>query len=155
MKLITTKDVLKHNPCNEWTEERLKKKLGKGKTLLQILNMKSVSYADRIWCVTRFLPDKTNRKFAIWCARQCKTDVQEITDYIDTTEKYYNGQATEDELSAAYSAADWAADRATYSAAGWAAYRAAYWAECRAAHSAAERKKQIAKLKELLKESEG
>ena len=29
MKLITAKAVLEHEPCPEWTEERLRKKLGK------------------------------------------------------------------------------------------------------------------------------
>jgi len=162
MKLITAKDVLEHKPCTEWTKKLLNKKLGKGKTLLQILNMRSVSVDDRIWCVVRFLPDKTNRAFAIWCARQFKTNTREITNYIDTIEKYYNGKATKKELDAAYRAANWVANGAANWAAYWAAYRvayrvtneaayrAAYWAAYRVADGTAERQKQIKKLKEFL-----
>ena len=142
MKLITAKDVLEHKPCKEWTKELLNKKLGKGKTLLQILDMRSVSVGDRIWCVVGFLPDKTNRAFAIWCARQCKTNTKEITNYIDTIEKYYNGKATRKELNAANGVANGVANWVAYRAAD----RAAYWV----ANRAAERQKQIKKLKEFL-----
>jgi len=76
---ITVNDILEKSPCAEWTEERLTKYIGRGKTLLEILDtrkIQGVSYADRIWCVIQFLPDIVNRKFAIWCARQCKIDTQ-------------------------------------------------------------------------------
>ena len=158
--IITVNDVLSKKPCKEWTEERLTKKLGKGKTLLQILNLRGVEVDDKIWCVTNFLDDKTNRAFAIWCARQCKTDVKEITDYIDTVERYYNGEATKRELDNA----DWAAYSEAYRAAYRAAYRTAYRTEASAAYSATYsaadwaadwatmRKKQLKKLKDMVRE---
>ena len=122
MKRITVEMIMDKKPCNDWTRERVSEHIGKGKTLEQILKLKDVSPDDKIWCVTRFLSDKTNRKFAIWCAEQCKTNVQEIKDYIKVIKDYYVGKATDRELRAA--------DRAAY----W----AAYWA--------AERQKQIKKL---------
>jgi len=152
MKKITVKDILEKVPCSEWTEERLKKKIGAGKTLLEILNLRKTYARDKIWCVTRFLDDKTNRAFAIWCARRCKTKVKEVTEYIDVIERYYNGKATKEELQKA----DWAAYSAAYEAAYWAAYESAYWAADRAANEAAywvaERKKQVAYLRKVVKE---
>lgn len=164
---ITAKDILKHSPCEEWTEERLEKKLGKGKTLLEILSMRSVAYNNRIWWVTKFLPDNVNRRFAIWCARQCKIDVKEIADYIDAIEAYYFSKGTkrvvEEASRAAYCAADNAVYSAAYRAAYWAAYFAAdsaaynasYWAACWAADSDKMEKNQIKKLKELIKNEVG
>ena len=125
------------------TEERVRKYIGKGKTLKEILEIKEVSEKDRIWCVTRFLPDKTNRAFAIWCAQQCRTDVQEIKDYIKVIKRYYAGKATDEELMAAERAAYRAADGAAY----WAAYKAAE----RAAERAIMRKNQIERLLSMIK----
>ena len=163
MKKITAEMIMDKEPCEDWTEERVRKYIGKGKTLKEILEIKEVSEEDRIWCVTRFLPDKTNRAFAIWCAQQCRTDVQEIKDYIKVIKRYYAGKATDEELMAAeraayraaeraaYRAAYWAADGAAY----WAADGAAYWAACKAAERAAERaimrKNQIEKLLSMIK----
>ena len=148
---ITVEQILSKNPCKEWTKKRLREHIGKGKELLEILDLPGISYDDKIWCVTKFLPDKTNRAFAIWCARQCKTKVKEITDYIDVIERFYKNKATKEELERADCAADRAADRAAY----WAAYRAAdcaaYSAADRAADWAAAQKKQVKKLKELIR----
>ena len=165
---VTAQEIIKKSPCNKWTEKKISKFIGGGKTLFEILDLGEVQVKDRIWCVTKFLPDKINRKFAIWCARQCKTKIKEIIEYINVIKKYYNGAATVAELRAAdraaYNVADRAAynaaDRAAYNAADRAAYnaadRAAYWAADRAAYWAANRaagKSQIAKLKKLLKEA--
>ena len=152
MKKITAEMIMDKEPCEDWTEERVRKYIGKGKTLKEILEIKEVSEEDRIWCVTRFLPDKTNRAFAIWCAQQCRTDVQEIKDYIKVIKRYYAGKATDEELMAAkraaYWAAYWAADgAAAYWAAERAAYRAAYWA----AERAIMRKNQIERLLSMIK----
>jgi len=136
---ITAKDILKHHPCAPWAEKRLKKFLGEGKTLLQIAQMKDIAIDNRIWCITKFLPDALNREFAIWCARQCKTDCKEITEYIDVIEKYYKGQATKEELKTADRAADSAAYEAANRAAYCAAYEAAYCAAYGAADGAADR----------------
>jgi hypothetical protein len=96
---ITTKMIMSKNPCAIWTKEKVQSFIGTGKTLLQIAKME-INILDIIWCVSRFLSDKQNRKFAIWCAKQCKTKVPEIKTY-----------------KAAYSAAYWAAYRAAHVAA--------------------------------------
>ena len=159
---ITTKMIMAKKPCSEYTKEIVSGLIGKGKTLLEILSLK-IPDDDIIWCVTKFLPDIENRKFAIWCARQCKTDIPEIKLYIDAIENYYIKKTiSKEELDAAdwatyraayraaSRAADWAASRAAYRAADWAASRAAsraaywaadwaaYWAAYRAAHRAAD-----------------
>ncbi|MBU1941441.1 MAG: hypothetical protein KKC68_06660 [Candidatus Thermoplasmatota archaeon] len=160
MKKITVKDILSKVPCPEWTEARLRKKIGKGKTLPEILDLSGVEDKDKIWCVIRFLDDKTNRAFAIWCARRCEFKVKEVTEYIDVIERYYNGKATKEELKKADSSSHWAADRAAYNAANeasyWAAdraaYEAAYWAAYNAADRVAERKKQVAYLRKVVEE---
>ena len=103
---ITVSDIMKNHPCVEWTEEMIADKIGEGKTLLEISRLRGVEIADKIWCITRFLPDDVNRKFAIWCARQCKTNVPEIGLYIDAIEKFYFGKGTKDNMEAADMAAD-------------------------------------------------
>ena len=149
---ITTEMILDKHPCPDWTEKRIAKHIGKGKTLLQIAKLK-LDIPDIFWCITQFLPDDLNRKFAIWCARQCETNIPEIKNYIDVIEKYYAGKATREELNCADWAAYWAADMA----AGWAADMAAYRAAGRAADwttdGAAMRKKQLAKLIEIIREA--
>ena len=156
MKKITVEMITDKIPCKEYTEGKVRKILGKGKTFLQFLDL-DIPEKDRIWGITRFLTDKQNRKFAIWCARQRKTDRVKIKKYIDVTEKFYAGLATQEELAGAYSAVDYAADSAAYyaaySAAYSAAYYAAYYAAYFAAYSADERKKQIKKLKEIVREA--
>jgi len=120
-KKITVEDILDKDPCEEWTEERLRAKIGEGKTLLEILDMEDVSANNRIWCVTQFLDEKTNRAFAVWCIGQCNTDYKELTEYV---------------------AEIWAKHHETYRAADL----AAYWM----AHQPTTRNKQIAKLKEMI-----
>ena len=143
---ITVAMIMAKKPCEQWTEERVASFIGKGKTLNQILEIKDVSADDRIWCATRFLTDKQNRAFTIWCARQCETKLPEIKAYIDTIEKFYKGEATPEELDAAdgvaYGAAGGAASRAAY----W----AAYWAAYGAAGGAAMRNRQIKKLLSMI-----
>jgi hypothetical protein len=97
-----------------------------------------------IWIATRkgVLTDRELRLFAVWCARQVQhllTDPRSVN-AIDVAERYANGEATDEELAAAWAAA-WAAARAAEDAA-WAAAsaaaRAAASAAARAAASAAD-----------------
>ena len=93
-----------------------------------------------LWVATRpgVLTDRELRLFAVFCARQVEhllTD-QRSKDAIDTAEKFAKGEATYEELAAAWAAADaaaWAAARAAAWAAAWAAARAAAWAAAEAA----------------------
>ena len=153
MKKITAEMVLAKNPCSGH-EEQIKKYFKKGRTIpqcLKLLDVAEISTDDKIWVATRFMPDAMNRKFAIWCARSCKTECKEIREYINVIERFYNGKATEDELAAADSAANSVAYDAAYNVAYSAADNAAY----RAAYRAAARKEQLTKLKELIVSEEG
>lgn len=144
---ITVGKIMKHKPCPDWTREMVAKKIGNGKTLLEISRLRGVSDDDKIWCITRFLSDEQNKHFAIWCARQCKTDVPEIGAYIDAIEAYYFGDGTGDEMWAACDAACDVAYNVACSASRSAAHNAVH-----SARRAAERKKQMAKIRILLGE---
>lgn len=124
--------IMAKNPCECWTEERVRGYIGKGKTLKGILKIKDVPAVDRIWCITRFLPAKTNRGFAIWNAEQCEIYVQEIKDYIKVIKRYDSDKSTNEKLTAAY------------------AFYAAYSAAYAAADRAAMLKKQIKKLLSMI-----
>jgi hypothetical protein len=115
-----------------------------------------------VWIATRqrVLTDRELRLFAVWCARQGQhllTDPRSVN-AIDVAERYANGEATDEELAAAWvagraaeSAADeaadsaaggvasWAAERAAASVASWAAASVASWATEEGAAWAAER----------------
>ena len=91
------------------------------RTLLEILDL-DISAADRIWAVTRFLPDRENRLFAVWCARDKLSridnpDPRSIA-ACAVAERYAHGKATDEELSVANAAA---ADAA------WTTTREAEW----------------------------
>ena len=168
---ITVVDIMKKKPCPEYTEKIIKTLIGEGKPLLELASL-DIPSKDRVWIITQFLDDKTNRKFAIWCARQYEPAYKEVIDYINIIERYYDGKATEQELNAAsdlayksaYSTAYKSAYSVTDKSAAWAAYMAAYLAAYAytymaatdsAACKAAWRKtqdKQIKKLQELIGE---
>ena len=173
MKLYTLKDIDDLKPCSnprDYVSE------GWSGTLLDILNVEKAKPEDRIWVVTQLLDDKTNKLFAVWCAREAlnlveKPDPRSVN-ACDVAERFANGEAKVEELAAARTAAwtaAWTAARATARAAAWSAAeaaawtiaeataRATAWAAARAAAGAAEwyaaetaaREKQIEKLKEM------
>ena len=161
--------IMRKKPCEEWTEKVLRECIGDGITVLEILDLKNVSIPDRIWCVTQFLPDIVNRKFAIWCARQCKTNNFTVKKYIDIIEKYYIFKtATKKEMQLAKKVAYYTVNMTGYWTAYWTAFSTAYRVTEIAAGSAANwtaetvadntvnwiicRKKQIKKLRKLIKE---
>ncbi len=87
------------------------------------------SKQDIFWllCRNNFLSDKDLRLFAVWCAREAlkliaNPDVRSV-EACNVAERYANGEATQEELSAAGAAA-WAAAGAARDAA-WDAARAA------------------------------
>ena len=113
---------------------------------------------DIVWILTNLLDDKQQRLFAVWCAREALKLI-ENPDIIslntcNVAERFANGEATEEELNAAWDASNaaWAASAASYAAraaryAAWAASAASYaaraaryaaWA-ARAAAEAADR----------------
>ena len=159
---ISVADIRKHSPCYDPTKiEGITEDTAM--TLTEWLKYKAdkLTDADKVWLASRFMTETQCRVFAIWCARQCKTNVKEVNDYINAIENYYIKKIiTREELSAAYRAANWAADSAAnwaaYGAADWAAHwaadSAANWAAHWAADWAADRKKQVKYLIKMLKE---
>ena len=95
-------------------------------TILDILKDDRIPDDDKIWAATRrgILDDKTLRLFACKCVREVWHLLKDerSRNAVEVTEKYANGQATNEELTdarAAAWAAAWAADAAR--AAAWAA----------------------------------
>ena len=83
---------------------------------------------DIVWVICRndFMTDKDLRLFAVWCARESLKLISNpdprIINTCDVAERYANGQATKQELTAAWAAA-WAAARDAAWADAWAAAR--------------------------------
>jgi hypothetical protein len=178
---VTIDDILKLRPCSRWTRDRMEAITDKREMdLLDVLTLSAVPVDDRIWLAIKHLPEMEQRKFAIWCARRCKTDVPEITAYIDAIDAYYISQTgTLDQMTAADSAAYWATDKNATKAADEVAYwaangaaakttnKAAYWAAAEAAdwgaymdadreaYRAAKRQAQLRKLRAMIKQQEG
>ena len=173
----TLNKIKAHQPCKEgW--EKLLKYLRKTKSddeplsLLTILGSNGLD--DALWCFRAVDGrDKEIRLYAVWCARQVQhlmTDARSLA-ALDVTERYANGEATEEELDAARDAA-WAATRdAARGSGAWGAARAAAWGAARdvargaawdAARAAtrdaaldAARAAQEARLREVCNEAQG
>jgi len=99
------------HPCTEgWT--KLLKHLGKTQAdddpLPFSIILESNGLDDALWCC-RVEPQyaKEWRLYAVWCARRVQhltTDPRSLA-ALDVAERYANGQATDDELAAAWGAA--------------------------------------------------
>ena len=153
--------------------------LGKEKTdddpvsILQILDSNGLD--DALWCLRAVDGyDKEKRLYAVWCARQVQhlmTDARSIK-ALDVAEQFALGNATVEELKAAYSAsrsataslaADAAEAAASWSAtktaggtadAAWSTAEAATWSAARAAtrsSSASARSEMLTKQEEQLR----
>jgi hypothetical protein len=112
MKLLTMSDLRATEPCYDPAKYASEDWTG---TVLDILRAEAVPPNDRIWLATHFIDDKTNRLFAVWCAREAlqmtpAPDPRSIT-ACDVAERFANGLATEEELAAAWAAEE--ADQAS------------------------------------------
>jgi len=123
-------------------------------TVIDILNIENCPAEDRIWMVTRkglFYTDRELRLFACECAERALSRIENpdprSVEAIRVARLYANGEATKDELAAAYAAA-----AAAYAVAYAAAADAAAAAAAYTAVADAERKWQIERLKEIAKE---
>ena len=82
---------------------------------------------DLLWILLRneFLGDKDLRLFAVWCAREAlklvKNPDARLIEACNVAEKFANGEATDDDLCAAYYAAYYTSRYASYSPAYYAA----------------------------------
>ena len=78
-------------------------------TAIDVLKVEACPAEDRLWVVTQWLDDRTNRLFAVWCARQALALVENpdprSVNACDVAERYANGDVGETELAAAWDAA--------------------------------------------------
>ena len=121
MKTYTLQDIENLSPCYPATKHLPIDWTG---TLVDMLRVESCPASHKIWVVTKLLDDKTNRLFAVWCAREAlklvdNPDPRSIA-ACDVAERYAHGNATDEELKAV-----WAAANAAWAAAAWAATRQA------------------------------
>jgi hypothetical protein len=161
---ITIEMIISKKPGAEYSAKRVTE-LWDGNeslTLMQISEL-DIPVADRIWAITRFLDDRSNRLFAADCAQRLIDSMDD--DCVKTksnalqsrTRDCANGVIGIDELQkyaaahrdAAWNAA-WAAAEAATLATEWAAEWAAATAATWDAERAAARAWQIAKLREYL-----
>ena len=151
-KIITIEDIMALKPCYDPVEcGHLP--AGWSGTLHDLLNNTEAAPEDIQWVVLRLVDDKTNRLFAVKCARRALSridnpDPRSIA-ACDVAERYAYDQATVEQLreayDAAYAVAYAAAANAGYAAnytadadydAAYAAYDAAYAAYTAAANAA-------------------
>ena len=136
MKKITLQEIRELNPCYDPAKFLPENWTG---TVIDILNVKECPANDRLWVVLReeFIDAKTLRLFAVWCAREAlklveNPDVRSI-EACNVAERYANGEATDEELSATWDAASAAWDAASDTWAAWAAWAASAARAARAA----------------------
>ncbi len=143
MKKITTNQIMLWKPCPDYTRARVAELIGKGKTPLQILDL-NIPAVDRLWVVLReeIIPrremgllacDYATAALPIWQA-QYPND-ERPADCLAVARRYWRGEATEQERTAARDAAWDAAGAAAWDAgdAAWDAAGAAQIEMTRAA----------------------
>lgn len=111
MKYTTLNEIKKHEPCRDgW--QKLLTALGKTKADDKPVSLKFILESngldDALWALRAVADiDRDARLFAVWCARQVQhlmTD-KRCLDALDVAERFANGKATQDELTAASDAA--------------------------------------------------
>jgi hypothetical protein len=128
MKTFNIEELRSWNPCYDPIKYLPEDFNG---TTLDIINNKKIPFEDRLWVVLRndLISDKLMRLFAVWSYRQTLLFIKNpdpiSIEAANVAEKYANGEITEQELSAAASAAWSAATSATWSA--WSAAESATW----------------------------
>jgi hypothetical protein len=143
MNTYTIEDIRKLGPCYDPTRYLSEDWTG---TVIDILEVADCPPQDRLWVATELLDDRTNRLFAVWCAREALKPIDNpdprSVEACNVAERYANGQATGRELAvasaAAYAAAMVAANEAYVTAeddARATAYTAAYYAAAYATHA--------------------
>ena len=140
-KYVTPKFILSWGPCDKYDTATIERLFGRRKraTAIDVLNA-PIPIEDVFWVVLReeLIPAKTLRLFACSCAERAlqrerkagREPDKRCWDAIKIVRRYAIGKATEEELSAARSAA-WSAESAAWSAesAAWLAARSAESAE--------------------------
>ena len=131
MIYTTLNKIREHAPCSDgWT--KLLRHLGKTTaddqpvSLLTVLESNGLD--DALWCLRAVDGHQREmRLYAVWCARQAQHLMASPRSLaaLDLAERYANGEATDDELAAAWDAAWDAARDAAWAAAGAVAWDAA------------------------------
>lgn len=120
MKTFSYAEIKKWSPCYDPIKYIPETWIG---TALDILDLKDVPTADRLWVVLRtdLVSEKCMRLFAVWCARQVQHLMKDSRSIaaLDVVERFVNGEASNEARAAAEGAAR---------AAAWAAAEAAAWA---------------------------
>ncbi len=138
LKKVTVQDILSWDPCDGYTEEKIKELFGRKKYLnvKQILDL-DIPAEDRLWVVLRpeMIPEMIIHEFLCQVAESVLPiyekeypDDKRPRNAIETKRRWINGEATDEELAAARVAARDAARVAARDAAwvaAWAAARAA------------------------------
>jgi hypothetical protein len=137
MIFTTLNKIRAHVPCHDrWV--KLLRHLGKTQADDEPLALGTILYSnglqDALWCLRAVDGHQREiRLYAVWCARQAQYFMDDPRSLValDVAERHANGQATDDELRAAWDAAWDAASDAAWDAASDAAKAAAKaaWAE--------------------------
>ena len=145
MKTITNRIIRKFNPCYD-PAEVVKDENEELPVVEWVQKYRNLVHEkkDIIWllCNKHFMSDRDMRLFAVWCAREAlkleaEPDERSVN-ACNVAEKFANGEATSEELAAAWAAA-WAAAGAAAGDAARAAAGDAAWAAAWAAAGAAAR----------------
>jgi len=143
MIFTTLNKIRAHVPCpDRWV--KLLRHLGKTQADDEPLALGTILYSnglqDALWCLRAVDGHQREiRLYAVWCARQAQYLMDDPRSLValDVAERHANGQATDDELRAAWDAAWDAASDAAWDAASDAAKAAAKAAAWDAAKAAA------------------
>jgi hypothetical protein len=145
MKTFTIDHIRSWNPCYNLIKHLPERWSG---TVIDILKHSTIPPEDKISVICRneLINAKTLRSFAVECARQVQHLMKDKRSVaaLDVSERYTNGQATDNELVAACEAAHAAACNATGAAAWEAAWAAAWATALAAAQEAAQEAAQAA-----------
>ena len=140
----TLNKIRVHGPCQDGWKKLLAYlgKIGPDDEPLSILTiLESNGLDDALWCLRAVDgADREIRLYSVWCARQIQhlmTDPRSVA-ALDVAELFAKGEATSEELTAAWDAA-WAAARDAARASARAAARASARAAARASARAAAR----------------
>ena len=138
----TLNKIRENHPCADgWG--KILKHLGKTKAddeslaLTEILESNGMD--DAIWCLCAVdNSERDSRLFAVWCARQVQHLMEDhrSINVLDIAERFANGEATAEDMAAAWAAAGsvaWSAAGSAAGAAAWAAAGSAAWAAAGAA----------------------
>ncbi len=147
-KKVTIPFIKEFNPC-QYGLDNLTKHYPKLDMLIgEFLKLEHIPYEDKLWLSNKIVDITVLKQWAVECAEQVLSNYNEaypsdsrITDCIETTKRYLEGNESLENLNTARSAARSAAESAAWSAArsaACAAWSAAWSTAASTAESAAE-----------------